>query len=765
MTHRVIRDIGVEIEQVLAPTAASPVAPELLQAVVGINRQVIAEKDAGDYGNLQVDIPFVDLMSTSDVDTSSVIVKALNEFGKFTIAKGVSLPGDLKKFIINGTTTGVTLPAYLRVDRTSQAVRLTGTLTVVDTTVIQANIASAAVTVSGSNVTVPGALFQTNSVAAGDLLELLDDNNTDVLRRFRITAVVSETVVTVESLNPDGVGALANGTHTNIRVFRPTYNFTDNGAKFFTNQTRPIDDGLPSGSKLYPQSTDTLSNPATFSGLYAFVEYKPTVGTPATWRIATWVSEGAITLRSTPIASVSAGPPMFSVSNLRYEVRTEEPAVGRLPAAQADIFQSYKALRHDLVGATRLVQGVTEAEEVFGPPVADNPLGLAMFIATSINATEQVMGTAIETDDIVGHAEALEALALEDEVYFITPLTSQTDIITQYEQHVNDLSAKANRRERVALLHLAIPTRTIIHDYEDPGSVTVSASPNRITIPGASFLTEGVLPGQYVELKDAGFANTLRQFFITFIVDADTVEVLSLNPDGVGTLATGAHTDVKVVTANFTAQQKVDELVAAAEAINNRRIALVEPDQVTFDLVDGEVVVGGEFLAVAIAALYTTNEPGKPLSRVDIPLVKKVSGSNDQFTPTQLRSLTSAGVMVVTQFNLLAPPIIRHEVSTDVTDVKVQQWSFTHVVDSIAKGLRKTLDPLLGQDRLTDEHINKLYVTTAATMNFFRDVKKRMSRYNIDDFGVSETQPDSIAVKITVTIPNVANNMDITLII
>jgi len=96
--------------------------------------------------------------------------------------------------------------------------------------------------------------------------------------------------VTLENKNPDAVGDLAFGTHTNVRVFRPVYNFTDTVALYLDKKTRPIDDALAGGSKLYPQPGDTLGNSATWSGLYAFIKYTPLVGTAATWHIKTWTS-------------------------------------------------------------------------------------------------------------------------------------------------------------------------------------------------------------------------------------------------------------------------------------------------------------------------------------------------------------------------------------------------------------------------------------------------------------------------------------------
>lgn len=764
MPHVEIRDIGTTVRQVIAPTAPALGNPELMEVIIGINRQVISEQKAGQYAAAAVDILLTDLLATSVLDATSVEVQVENEFGKFDIPKTNDIT-DLASFKINLTSTATSFPAYLRVLRTSQTVQATGVLAVDDSTIIQATIASAAVTISGNDVTVATAAF--GSALAGDVLELLDDNNADVLRRFRISAPVDADTVTVESKNPDGVGDLANGTHTNIRVFRPIYTLTDTAAKYLDKQTRPIDDGLIAGSKLYPQPGDTISNPATFKGLYAFVSYQPLVGSSQTWRIKLWTSNTSIGLVLTPSGGTGpqwSGPPMSANPSVRYSIQTQEPAVGRVPLAAADVYQSYIALRNDLVNIPTKIQGATQSLATFGPAVAENPLGLAMFEAATISPTLQVMGVAVASNDATGHALALDALTVEEEPYDLVPLTTATDVISLYKAHVNAVSAPEERKERTLTFALATPTRAIRTDLGDGVVVDVTAgSPPKITIAGAALLTNGSIPGDRFELDDNVNAG-LRQFTITFVVSETTAEVLSLNPDSLGALVDGTYDAVKIVSANYTPAQQVDILVATAEAYSDRRLTYVFPDTAVLSPQGTEITVDGSFAAANVAALYAINDPGRPLSLEPVPGLTRVTGSNSRFTNAQLKQLTSAGIFVLTQTSPLVSPIIRHEVTTDVSDKKVQQRSFTRIVDALAKALRKTLNGILGRERMTDEFLNKANVAISSVLEDFMR-KKRISDYVINDFGISETDATALAVAIAVTIPNVGNNIDITLVV
>lgn len=764
-----IRDIGTTVRQVIAEDAPALASPELMQVVIGINRQVEVKESAGQYSNQEVDILLANLLATSELEEGTVDVFIVNEFGEFEIPESSDIT-DLVSFKVSTTNTAVTLPAYLRVKRTSQAVHATGSVSVSDTTVVSASVASAVCTLAALEITVTGADFVTDGVLAGDVLELVDVNNSDALRRFRVTAdAAAATVLALEDLDPDGLGTdLAAGTHENIRVFRPVYTLSDTVAKFIDYKTRPMDDGLAAGSKMYPQPGDTITNPATFSGLYAFAQYEPLVGTALIWRIKTWTSNTSVILDPMPSGGTGpqwVGAPLTGITSVRYWVQTEEPAIGRVPTALADIKQSYQALRKDLVGVPTKVQGTAESLSIFGPAVAENPLGLAMFMAATISPNQQVMGVAVETDDAVGHGVALDALTTEEEPYDLVPLSTSASIISLYQAHVNAVSAPEERKERTLTFSLPIPTRQVKVNLGDAVTIDVtSGSPSKVSIAGASFLTNGVGPGDIIELKDSGHSLALRQFTITFVVSDSEVEVAALNPDTLGDLADGDHDAVLIATKEFTAQEKVDILVATAEAYKDRRLTLVLPDKIYVAPSGSEIEVSGAFAASNVAALYAINEPGAPMSLAPVPGISRISGSNDTFTNAQLKELTSAGIMMLVQTSPLVSPIIRFEASTDVSNKKVQQRSYTRVVDALAKALRNTLNAILGRERMTDEFLNKANVAISAVLESFLE-KGRITDFAIEDFGISSSDATALAVVITASIPNVGNNIDITLVV
>ena len=768
----IIRDIGTTVTQVIQPTAPAIAAPELMQVNVGINRQVVTKKLAGQYAAAALTLSLVDLLGTSTLTSDSVDVFVINEFGEFEIPDNGDIT-DLESYDINGTGTATTFPDFLRVYRESQGVQATGVLDVDVSTVQSANIAGpVATTVAGNDVTVTGATYLTDTVLAGDIIELEDVNFANATRRFRVSAdAAAETVLSVEDKDPDGLGDLANGSHENVVVYRPIYTLSDTAALFFDRKTRPIDDALAAGSKTYPQPGDTIGTPSTYTGLYAFVKYTPLVGSTATWRIKEWVSNTEVRLDLVPSGGSGpqwAGPPMSDNASVRYWVQTQEPAVGRSPAGLADVYQSYDALRADLVGVPTKIQGTTESLEVFGPADPKNPLGLAMFLAATIAPNIQIMGIAVASDDVTGHGAALTALTPEEDPYDLVPLTTDPAVISLYQTHVNALSAPDERKERTLTFATVLPLRDIRANLGDGVTVTAtSGSPDTLTIAGAGFLTNGAGPGDFVELNDTGNSDVLRRFRITHVVDETTVEIDTLDPDTLGDLATGAHDGVKVVSPDFTAQQKVDKLVAAAGAYADRRLTMVLPGEVFIELDEdvGEIQVGPEFAANNLAALSATVDAALPLSKSTVPGISRISGTNSQFSNIQIRELRSGGVLVLTQKSPLVSPVIDFEVTTDVSNQKVQQRSFTRLVDAMAKALREVLDQITGRERLTDEFLNKAQTAIASVMDRQEDPLRRITGYTITDFGISATDATALVVVIEASVPNVGNNIDITLIV
>jgi Fe2+ transport system protein FeoA len=682
-----IRPIGVNIFQEFDEAAAAPAASELKQVLIGVNKQVVPMTAGGTYANDAVDIPLVDLLATSELEADSVKVWVFNEFGLFEIPKddtGIT-SDDLSSYTVNGVNAGTVFPEYLRVERKSTPISVTGAI-----------------------------------VEAGG----------------------------------------------------PTFTLQDPNATFLNRRTRPIDDALAAGSKLYPQVGDTLVDPSTFLGLYAYVQLRPVDGVaPYTrFRIIGWNSETELQLD--PL-----GPPVpAAATNVRYEIITEEPAAGRIPGATAEVRQSYTALRKDDLGKVITVFGAADALAKAGSAVDANPLGLAALKVALINPAQEFYIVRVASDDAVGHALAAEKVALSD-AYYMCPITAKKEVNDIYVTQATQLSLPEGRKERRAFIHQEFDDRLLVRDLGDGVAVDVTGAPS-IVILTAQFLSWGTVPGQFVELKDTGLpGDPLRQFLITHVVSETEVEVSTLDPGGLGALVIGSMDAVKIVSAPYDAAQLKDVVKNAAEGYANRRVNFFQPEELRVteaQVVVADTAVGGESVWVSgkywgsiIAAMYAADEPGQPISTKQVPQVLAVRGSWDVWNEPQQRELTSSGVFLMVQKNESTLPFIRHQVTTDTSSKQKQESSFGDVVDSLALGLRETITDLFGANVINKQFLDLLRVRVDSFFRFHKDHTQRISDFDITAIGQS-TIPgleDTVAIRVLLDVPNVANNADVTFIL
>ena len=130
--------------------------------------------------------------------------------------------------------------------------------------------------------------------------------------------------------------------------------------------------------------------------------------------------------------------------------------------------------------------------------------------------------------------------------------------------------------------------------------------------------------------------------------------------------------------------------IISAGTISNNRIAHVSP--ATFNYYNSNLgqsaVVGGQFMAAAIAALSLTNGPSIPLTRKQ-PL--GFIGIPEQLSQIQKNLEAEAGLMVV-ETTRLGAIRVRHGITTDPSTTITREWSITGQEDSMIYRVRDSLD-------------------------------------------------------------------------
>lgn len=129
---------------------------------------------------------------------------------------------------------------------------------------------------------------------------------------------------------------------------------------------------------------------------------------------------------------------------------------------------------------------------------------------------------------------------------------------------------------------------------------------------------------------------------------------------------------------------------SAAQSMNDRRIAMVSPDRVLYNnpTTGQPVLLGGHFLAVAVAARSTRLGPAEPLTR------KQIDGfyGLQDISPAQEKNLESQSGLMVLEPVRTTGIRIRHGVTTAPGEITTREWSIVGQQDTLAKTIRQSLD-------------------------------------------------------------------------
>jgi hypothetical protein len=130
--------------------------------------------------------------------------------------------------------------------------------------------------------------------------------------------------------------------------------------------------------------------------------------------------------------------------------------------------------------------------------------------------------------------------------------------------------------------------------------------------------------------------------------------------------------------------------IAAAQALQNSRVALVSPSTVQYynSTISQVQTIGSEFVAAGLAGLAVSLPPAQPLTR------KQVLGflSVDTAPEAQKSLETQGGLLVIDSNNSTSSLKVRHGVTTNPSTLITREWNILGQQDSMAYRLRSYFD-------------------------------------------------------------------------
>lgn len=356
----------------------------------------------------------------------------------------------------------------------------------------------------------------------------------------------------------------------------------------------------------------------------------------------------------------------------------------------AAIYVGYRALNYnyDLCSTLKTIEAVSDLDVYFGSgqAVVDNPLPFALSVALSNTATS-VFGVALGTDDLTStaitasgtasteHARAIALLATQ-EVYAITPLTSDTSIFSSYRSHVDAQSTATEKKERIVFLTPKITwgadNATTSRTIRDNASA-VGMKRSFYTFPDVAYFRVTSWPVQ--KLKST-YINAMYAFSNTeYALLANTYTLAS------GTIYKAGTPITSSVYADLKADTKYYQFNAY-------------------------IPVPGSFVGAAIAGQVSGQLPEQGHTNLPIAGPSNLKYSNEWFTEAQLNTMATGGNYIMTSVGGVVA--CRHQLSTDMTSIERRELSITKTVDFVSKYIRNTVSGYIGRSLITPQFLKIL---------------------------------------------------------
>jgi len=277
----------------------------------------------------------------------------------------------------------------------------------------------------------------------------------------------------------------------------------------------------------------------------------------------------------------------------------------------------------------------------------------------------------------------------------------------------------------------------------------------------ATFISDGVAAGHYLNI----LTGTYKGRWKIATVSSEKQVVL-----------TAAIAGVAAVVAPLTYQMDRDmqkseqaSLVKGySESFASRRCVHVWPDVLKAPVGQTIENLPGIYGPVVIAALTTGLPTQQGFTNLAVSGFLGLDHSSRYFTEDQLNTIADGGTMILAQDGPDQPLYVRHQLTTDRSAIKFQEFSFTKNCDFVAKFLRNTYAPFIGQYNIIDTTLDALKQTGAAAIAFLRD-KTRVPRFggvirggSLDKVAEDTTQIDTVLITFSLNLPIPLNNIDIT---
>lgn len=486
------------------------------------------------------------------------------------------------------------------------------------------------------------------------------------------------------------------------------------------------------------------------------------------------------------VSQVLLGQEVLKISNQYQVLNTPVDGDGsytlRAPSQSPNgkpvqTYIGYRALRTDKSREILTIeQTVGDLASKLGAATSTNPLSLGVSLALK-NSTTSIRAVAIEEDTVAAYQSALQ-LIQNERLYSVVPLTSKMEILTMVKAHVNLMSDPESAMWRIGIVSSDPSDVLDLGTFEGSfpikkSSIGDSAGRHNmiITVDGASFLNDGIEPGDMASLVTADDASVQGTYKIDTIYSNTTL--------GIKAGLTGETGYIPEVETNITKFEIIRNLDNASKAKNiaaisstfaEKRIIHIMPCLV--GITENSVIkyLPSYYLAAAVGGCVAGFPVQQGLTNLTMAGIDSLQGSNFYFSASDLNTMAAAGTMIFVQDTQSAPPYCRHELTTDMTVLEYRELLKVKNWDYLSYFYHDILEPFIGQWNIVDDTLRVIRQTVISASENLKTQKlprigAPLVSYEIATLAQNTTTKDKIDLIMNIAIVDPNNYTDIHLVI
>lgn len=277
----------------------------------------------------------------------------------------------------------------------------------------------------------------------------------------------------------------------------------------------------------------------------------------------------------------------------------------------------------------------------------------------------------------------------------------------------------------------------------------------------AQFITNGAAPGRTIRILSGALAGT---YAIATVAGERQVTLYPAIP-GVASLQSAIHYQLD---RDLSRSEQAANIAGYSSSFVSRRCVHVWPDVLKAPVGQDILDIPGIYGPAVIAALTTGLPTHQGFTNLAVSGFLGLKHSSKYFSDVQLNTIASGGTMLLAQDSPEQLLYIRHQLTTDRSAVKYQEYSITKNVDFIAKFLRGAFTSFVGRYNIVDTTLDEIKSTGQSSLAFLRE-RTRLPRIGgvikggtISSLAQSESQIDTVEIRFSIAIPIPLNNIDIT---